>query len=174
MASIIKANQLQDFGGNSILTSDGAGVVTPNATGIKNTPAFRATMSATQSIANVTMVTVAYDTESYDTDNCYDTSTYRFTPNVAGKYLVIASFALNANLSSGTFIIRIAKNGAEVSRANIVLSSSTSNPISTSFLELNGSSDYIEAQGYQATGSGATIYNGAEQSYFSACKLIGV
>jgi len=31
MASIIKANQLQDFGGNSILTSDGAGVVTVNA-----------------------------------------------------------------------------------------------------------------------------------------------
>jgi hypothetical protein len=25
MASIIKANQLQDFGGNSIITSDGAG-----------------------------------------------------------------------------------------------------------------------------------------------------
>jgi len=42
MASIIKANQLQDFGGNSILTSDGAGVVTPNASGIKNTPAFSA------------------------------------------------------------------------------------------------------------------------------------
>ena len=173
MGSIIKVNEYKDFNNNDIITSDGAGVVTPNATGIKNTPAFRATMSATQSIANVTMVTVAYDTESYDTDNCYDTSTYRFTPNVAGKYLVIASFALNANLSSGTFIIRIAKNGAEVSRANIVLSSSTSNPISTSFLELNGSSDYIEAQGYQATGSGATIYNGAEQSYFSACRLIG-
>jgi hypothetical protein len=37
MASIIKANQLQDFGGNSILTSDGAGVVTPNAQGILKT-----------------------------------------------------------------------------------------------------------------------------------------
>jgi len=139
-----------------------------------NTPAFRATMSATQSIANVTMTTINFDTETYDSDSCYNTSTYRFTPNVSGKYLVIASFALNANLSSGTFIIRIAKNGAEVSRANIVLSSSTSNPITTSLIELNGSSDYIEAQGYQATGSGATIYNGAEQSYFSACKLIGV
>ena len=28
MASIIKANELQDFGGNSIITSDGAGTIT--------------------------------------------------------------------------------------------------------------------------------------------------
>jgi hypothetical protein len=40
MASIIKANQLQDFGGNSIITSDGAGNVTVNAAAMKNTPAF--------------------------------------------------------------------------------------------------------------------------------------
>ena len=33
MAGIIKVNQYQDFNGNSILTSDGAGTVTPNATG---------------------------------------------------------------------------------------------------------------------------------------------
>ena len=32
MASIIKANQLQDFGGNSILTSDGAGNLTTQKT----------------------------------------------------------------------------------------------------------------------------------------------
>ena len=39
MASIIKANQLQDFGGNSILTSDGAGNLTTQKT---NYPAFEA------------------------------------------------------------------------------------------------------------------------------------
>jgi hypothetical protein len=46
MASIIKANQLQDFGGNSIITSDGAGTITLSsgmntavAAGTNNTPA---------------------------------------------------------------------------------------------------------------------------------------
>ena len=39
MASIIKANQLQDFGGNSILTSDGAGNLTTQKI---NYPAFEA------------------------------------------------------------------------------------------------------------------------------------
>ena len=174
MGSIIKVNEYKDFNNNDIMTSDGAGVVTPNATGIKNVPAFRATMSATQSIANTTMTTINFNTETYDTDSCYNTSTYRFTPNVSGKYLVIASYALNANTSTGTFICSIFKNGSEHSRANIVLSNSTSNPITTSLIDFNGSSDYIEAKGYQETGGSKTIYAGAEQSYFSACRLIGV
>ena len=42
MASIIKANQLQDFGGNSILTSDGAGNLTTQKI---NYPAFEAYLS---------------------------------------------------------------------------------------------------------------------------------
>ena len=137
-----------------------------------NTPAFRATMGSTQAISNNTFTTINFNTETYDTDSCYNTSTYRFTPNVAGKYLVIASHALNAGTSAGTFICSIFKNGAEHSRANIVLSSSTSNPITTSLIELNGSSDYIEAKGYQSTGTSKTIYAGADQSYFSAIRII--
>jgi hypothetical protein len=137
-----------------------------------NTPAFRATMGSTQAISNNTFTTINFNTETYDTDSCYNTSTYRFTPNVAGKYLVIASHALSAGTSAGTFICSIFKNGAEHSRANIVLSSSTSNPITTSLIELNGSSDYIEAKGYQSTGTSKTIYAGADQSYFSAIRII--
>ena len=48
MASIIKANKLQDFAGNDILSSDGAGVITPNASGIKNNPAFLVRLSGNQ------------------------------------------------------------------------------------------------------------------------------
>jgi hypothetical protein len=59
MASIIKANELQDFGGNSIITSDGAGVVTPNASGIQNTPAFFSEgVSSSQAISNETYTTL--------------------------------------------------------------------------------------------------------------------
>ena len=141
---------------------------------IANTPAFRATMSTNQTISNNTSTIINFNTETYDTDSCYNTSTYRFTPNVAGKYLVIASYALGVNASTGTFICSIFKNGSEHSRANVVLSSSTSSPITTSFIELNGSSDYIDVRGYQSTGSSKTTYAGADQTYFSACKLIGI
>ena len=38
MAGILKVDQYQDFNGNNIMTSDGSGNITPNATGIKMTP----------------------------------------------------------------------------------------------------------------------------------------
>jgi len=63
MASIIKANQLQDFGGNSILTSDGAGVVTVNSAQMKNTPAFEAYLSSAQSISDASYAKVQCNTE---------------------------------------------------------------------------------------------------------------
>ena len=88
MASIIKANKLQDFAGNDILSSDGAGVITPNANGIKNVPAFFASLSSSQSLSHNTYTKIVCDSESFDTDTAYDTSTGRFTvpSGEAGKY----------------------------------------------------------------------------------------
>jgi len=85
MASIIKANELQDFGGNSILTSDGAGVVTPNASGIKNTPAFAASVSS-QSISNDTDTKLAFDTVVWDTDSAFASNKFTVPSGKAGKY----------------------------------------------------------------------------------------
>ena len=103
MASIIKANQLQDFGGNSIITSDGAGNVTVNAAAMKNTPAFSAYGTTAQSVSSGAFTKVVFDAEDYDTDNAFDTSTYRFTvpSGAAGKYLVKArlKFRLVRNLN---------------------------------------------------------------------------
>ena len=42
MAGILKVDQYQDFNGNNIMTSDGSGNITPNATGIKMIPGFYA------------------------------------------------------------------------------------------------------------------------------------
>jgi hypothetical protein len=88
MASIIKANQLQDFGGNSILTSDGAGVVTPNATGIKNVPAFFAFKDSNSTVSDATYTTAVCNVETLDTNNGYDTSTGKYTIPIAGKYSI--------------------------------------------------------------------------------------
>jgi hypothetical protein len=40
MAGILKVDKYQDFNGNDIMTSDGAGNITINAAALKNTPAF--------------------------------------------------------------------------------------------------------------------------------------
>ena len=76
MASIIKANQLQDFGGNSILTSDGAGNLTTQKI---NYPAFEAYLVLRQTV--ICTYTKFNDKKLFDTDNVMTNSTnYRFTP----------------------------------------------------------------------------------------------
>ena len=41
-----------------------------------------------------------FNTEIYDTDNCYDNSTnYRFTPTTAGKYFVYATVTVYSDVT---------------------------------------------------------------------------
>ena len=159
---------------NNILTNGGydAADLVGAAGGGTNTPNFRATMSSGTSLVDQTFTKLAFNTETYDTGNCYDTTNYRFTPTTSGKYLVIASVLVSSSdMSSSITLCSIFKNGVEHSRANIVMSSSTSNPITVSLIQLNGSSDYVEAFAYQASLSTKTAYTGSEQTYFSAYKL---
>ena len=181
MASIIKANQLQDFGGNSILTSDGAGVVTPNADGIKMTPAFEARLSSDQTISDDTLTKINLNEEVFDTDNAYDNSTnYRFTPQVAGKYFVywvVCGIASSNNvLNSNGFIY---KNGSQYNGANILGNSVISGGSTTAIASviMNGSSDYLEFYLKVDAASGAVRadhdFSGGNTTYAGAYKIIG-
>ena len=114
MASIIKANKLQDFAGNELLTSDGSGnftlqdkITTNNSGLLKMTPAFQASLGSTLALTDATLTLLSASVESYDSDGCYNntgstvtlngisTPSYAFAPNVAGKY------QLNATLRGG-------------------------------------------------------------------------
>ena len=115
MAGIIKVNQYQDFNGNTLFTSDGNGNLTTMKT---NYPAFRASMSATQSISDDTRTLVQYDTVDYDTDSAYDNSAsnYKFTipSGKAGKYIIYAQAYGDAQAASQNSHteINIYKNGS--------------------------------------------------------------
>jgi len=118
MASTIKANQYQDFNGNSIITSDGAGNLTTQKI---NYPAFEAYLSVDSSAqTSAAIVKSPFDTEIFDTDNCYDNTTnYRFTPTVAGKYYVYSSQKLQCTTSNtmGYLRLYIYKNGSSYKQA---------------------------------------------------------
>ena len=185
MASIIKVNEYKDFGNNAIMTSDGAGVITA-AAGLKtaigqNTPAFLAYSGSTRNPADATTTDLQIDTEVFDTASCFDTGTYTFTPNVAGKYLLFAAIRVGSDTSRPAFIemqARILKNGGNC--ANQLLSSySASNldafniPITT-IAEANGSSDAFKIDTYLDVDAGTiTITAGQHQTYFGGYKLIG-
>jgi len=138
-----------------------------------NTPAFHATMSANQTISTSANTKLVYNTETFDTDGCYDNSSnYRFTPTSAGKYQVGMQVRFNG---SALQEVRLSfqKNGSEhkrlgLSQANTSLNQSFT--VYTAIIELNGSSDYVEAY-VRCTGS-TTIYGNNDDNYFYAYKLI--
>ena len=159
MGSIIKVNEYKDFNNNDILTSDGSGNVTINAASLLNTPAFEAVGVATN-ISDATTTKLQFTTERIDTDGCYDnSSTSRFTPTVAGKYYIYSTCQLRCDTSNtvdGCFL-HIYKNGSYITKAAQENQSSRQfgNCLTTtSLVDMNGSSDYVEIYGYIDVSSG--------------------
>jgi len=175
MASIIKANQLQDFGGNSIITSDGSGTVTVNAAAMKNTPAFHCTMSGSQTIANATTTILQYDTEVYDTDSAFNTSNYTFTAPSAGKYFFkIATMGIFCDSASEICIIGVYVNGTQYQKTTHNRSTVTTD---TSFFHESivplSASDAVTAKIYHTQGSSRGTDATVASTFFQGYKLIG-
>ena len=88
--------------------------VTLNDT-MKLKPAFHVKMSADQSIANNTQTKLQFNSEFYDTDSAFDSSTnYRFTAPSAGKYLFHIEIYFNG-YDQKYWALLFKKNGSEMS-----------------------------------------------------------
>ena len=130
-------------------------------------PAFGAYQSTLQSLSAGTYTKISFQTEEFDTDNCFDSTTnYRFTPTVAGYYQLNATMSLSGASSEGYILIR--KNGSNIKAGNDVGSSAYGVTVST-IVSLNGTSDYVEVWGY----SGTALNTSASQTgtYFNGCLL---
>ena len=139
------------------------------------TPMFTAYMnSSSQSISTSTLTTVVFDAENYDTDNCFDTSTYRFTPTEAGKYFLFA----NVRLTSGSdynnnFELEI-RHSVYNSRARTTGKSRNQRTWNVAtILDFNGSSEYAICTFYQDTGGSVSLDNGNGDALFGGYKIIG-
>jgi len=149
-----------------------------------NTPSFEARLSGSQSVNHNTFTKVQAGDEILDTDTAYDNSSnYRFTPQVAGKYFVYGSVRGFAGGSDGDAVRIIAlgfyKNGSQVRDYNgfdTHLNEMRHMEVTAStIIELNGSTDYLELYGKihaENTSNSGVEFNG-NQTYFGAYKLIG-
>ncbi len=193
MTSILKVDELQDTSGNLIIKEDsntitiGASGDTTNivgtlqnngaAVGGTNTPAFEAYLSSNQTFSDASYTKVNFNTEIYDTNNNYDNSTnYRFTPTVAGKYLVYSTLVMFAGGSTYAGLA-IYKNGSLYKESDADYDNGTEarNVISTSTaIDFNGSSDYVEIFGYLDITSGTPTFGGSQYKpcSFGAFKII--
>ena len=87
--------------------------------------ACRVTMSSDQNISKDTITKLQLDTEDYDTQNEFDSTTnYRFTATKDGIYVGIASVHFSVTADQDRLFIYLHKNGSSV-RATVILSSGT-------------------------------------------------
>jgi hypothetical protein len=171
MASIIKANQLQDFGGNSIIGSDGAGNLTTQKTLY---PAFHVRLSSDFSVANSTVTTIQYSNEVFDTDSAFNTSNYRFTvpSGKAGKYHFYHCVRLGDDTATRLISILVL-NGTNHSHFESNNPSST-RPSAGGAVTLDLSvGDYVEHAAFHNTGATDVLLGtaGPDDTFFGAYRI---
>jgi hypothetical protein len=149
-----------------VLTADSA-----ETTGLKwaaapttSGPSFSAYKSTDQTVSANTYTKIQFNTEDWDTDNCYDNSTnYRFTPTTAGKYLITLTLIGSGTQNYGI----IYKNGSNFK--GIAQNTNGATASGSVVVSLNGSTDYIEFYAYLT--SGTTITCTSQYSFASATYL---
>lgn len=137
-------------------------------------PKFRAYCSTNQSITTATFTKVQLDTETYDTNNNFDNTTnYRFTPTVAGKYLISANLHITLTAAAYNVEIDIYKNGASIASAfkNLTWTANAQHFNLTDIVDMNGSTDYIELFIFQASGGNRTLFGTTGLTYMTGGLL---
>ena len=130
----------------------------------QNYPAFKAVLSANQSISGSTSTVLQINTELYDIGGYFDTSTYRYTPP-AGKYCFVCSVGNN---SYETFLYAfVLKNGSRAAETLLDATQSVRALVSC-VLDANGT-DYFELGTYISGGS--AILDDNNRTWFSAFRI---
>jgi hypothetical protein len=140
------------------------------ATGVAGTgPAFSAYNSSATSLSSGTATKIAFQTEVFDTNSCFDSTTnYRFTPTVAGYYQINGSVRSDSTCSYLGCYVR--KTGSDVSGGSFVsTSTAVQQQVVSTLVYLNGSTDYVELFAFVVT----TVNTNATQAgtYFNGCLV---
>ena len=159
-----------DATGTLQLQSGGTTIATISSTGISTqvgAPTFGAYQSSSQTgITNGVFTKILFQTEEWDTNNNFASST--FTPTVAGYYQVNAGVAWSAGYS--TAILSIYKNGSAY-KDGVSLPTNTYRSTVNAIVYCNGSTDYIEIYGQQTSGGSGSLAAAINYTYFQAAMI---
>jgi hypothetical protein len=141
-----------------------------------NGPAFRAFIAVGQTIVgNGTQQRVTFGSETFDTDNCFTSST--FTPTVEGYYQLNATVRIAGTAGTGENMLVIYKNGGEYARGT----NGSGTEIGSNFYSMqvsdiayaNGTTDNFDIRIQQGSGGNRDTTAGTNISYFSGCMIRG-
>jgi len=133
---------------------------------VSNGPAFRAYPALAQSIPTATDTKITFGTEDYDTNSNFASS--RFTPTVAGYYLIKGSVGYTAARTS--IAANIYKNGLFYS-SGIRISGISSATSVVDIIYFNGSTDYVELYTRHVEGSSVNTESLSSSTNFSGCLI---
>ena len=194
MSSEIKADKWSPASGTSATIGDSgdtitvpsgatfnvAGTLQSGGAALGNTPFFYANMSGSDQtgVSSNTWTKVQFNNEVYDPQSVYDpSSNYRFTPNVAGKYLInsrISPYVAGVKFRAG--FVAVYKNGSSVGQFG--MSGDTTyidymlQPINQ-IVTANGSGDYFEIYGKITTSDDSNgQFSSGANTQLSAFKVI--
>lgn len=138
-------------------------------------PAFEAYLSSSSgTVSNNVATKVQFNTEIFDSDSKYDNSTnYRFTPTIAGKYFIYAQAYMYMGASNvNVAIIHIYKNGSSYMTRRLF---QPSNPAQAQGLNISATmdlntTDYIEIYG-QSQGADSNFIVNDKNNHFGAYRI---
>ena len=148
------------------VTLDATGTTITGFGGSANDPSFHAYNPQNGSVADNTTITVSNNTELFDSSAAYNTSTYKFTPQVAGYYYLYANVRYQSGTTTFNRInLTIAKNGTDMLAARNNNTDYSTCSVS-GMVSANGSSDYFTMTSYQNSGGADAITTDDEYTYF--------
>lgn len=173
-AFVEKVEQMKTSGASgTVPTSNGSGGLTMQSPAAGGThPSFSAYQTAAQTITTSVHTVVDFGTEEWDTNNNFDLTTDKFTPTIAGKYMLACT--VHGDPTAGKAIsAEIFKNSASIGQVN-------SNQVSaggalgseiTKIVDMNGSTDFVECRILHTKGVDMNTSPGQTQVFFQGHKL---
>ena len=173
LASNLDVGTIRATNGTTAMTINSSGLILPKI------PILQVSATDTdQSMSANTNTKVQWETVEIDSLSGWDSSNNRYTPTVAGYYLVGGVIRFNFPSDVEFVVTSVNKNTATANADSLRnqfnhgsdIVDNGSYPIATGLMQMNGSSDYMEI--YVSSDESATLHDSATpKSYFFA-KLV--
>ena len=189
MVSQIKVNEIIKQSGSSITIGESGTTInipsgatitnsgTANGFGMSNLAQYFHATSSSTSIANNTAVTVINGSESWDSDNLYDTSTGRFTvtASTTGYYYFYAGIGF-AVLTANRIQIGLRYNNGSSDTELLTNETQTTTsgypaPFIGGVIHLPTSGHYVFVKGYQNSGGAISLSGEINKNFFGGFKI---
>jgi len=168
---------------DEIILSDAGTLKRADISVLGNAPAFSVRLTADQSVSSDTNTKIQFNSEDFDTDSAFDSSSnYRFTvpSGEGGKYFFYVQMygSSDAGDDVNQSAIYVYKNGTNQGFSGIHIDDEVSYFVASKSMILTLSAgDYIEFFGNVTTGSGTPLFKGQSTRFDTHAlgyKMIGI